>query len=182
MQEPAQRFILNMDTNTVLPKATEPTADEKVDKIYRLLHDSRMWLAQSNVDNAKEQLAAAETLVLDLRHGPSLDNTLLKEYVRQGYHSDHDVNDWVEVILGQGIVLKEACITAVKFSQGGHVHFDLVYVTHTDDNGEKNYQKLYHVPTGLINAVGVTKECPDCGADLQVNKETGDLKFIKHNT
>ena len=114
-----------------------------------------MWLAQSNIDNAKEILADAETLVLDLRHGPSLDNTMLKEYIKQGYHSDHDINEWVEVVLGNGMPpIQECCITAVKFSQGGHVHFDLVYVTHRDDDGTPNYQKMYHVPTGSINAIG----------------------------
>jgi hypothetical protein len=29
---------------------------------------------------------------------------------------------------------------------------------------------------------GVPRQCPDCGADLQVEIGTGDLKFIKHNT
>lgn len=69
------------------------------------------------------------------------------------YHADHAINDFVDVVLGNGIVLKECCITAVKFSQGGHVHFDLLYVTHRDDNGTANYQKMYHVPTGLINGL-----------------------------
>lgn len=71
------------------------------------------------------------------------------------YHADHAVNDNVEVVLGNGHLLKDCYITAVKFSQGGHVHFDLLYVTHRDDDGTANYQKLYHIPTGLINAIPV---------------------------
>jgi hypothetical protein len=155
--------------------------DEKVDKIYAMVSDARKWLAQDDIELAKALLANADVHLLDLRHGPSLG--VAKPFSGADYHSDHAINEWVEVVLGNGMPpIKECCITAVRFSQGGHVHFDLIYVTHVDDDGTKNYQKLYHVPTGLINWIGVGKECPDCGADLQVNKETGDLKFIKHNT
>lgn len=148
MQEPAQRFILNMDTNNELPKAPAPaTADEKVDKIYKIIHDARMWLAQDAIDNVKDMLAMAETIVLDLRHGPALDG-------RNPDYGYHDVDEWVEVVLGNGMSpIKECCITAVKHSQGGRVHYDLVYVTHRDDDGKANYQKLYHVPAGLINSL-----------------------------
>jgi len=91
---------------------------------------------------------------------------------RPTYHADHAINDWVEVILGNGMPpIRECCITAVKFSQGGHVHFDLLYVTHVDDDGTKNFQKLYHVPTGLINATQIQSppERPD------IFKQAGDL-------
>lgn len=143
-----------MSTNTIPVAANPRTADQKVERIYQLIADARTWLVMHNIENAQDRLATADTLALELRHGPSLDNTLLKEYVKQGYHSDHDINDWVEVVLGNGMPpIEKCCITAVKFSQGGHVHFDLVYVTHVDDDGKENYQKLYHVPTGLINAI-----------------------------
>ena len=130
-------------------KTKEVDVDGKIDKIYQILHDSRMWLALSNIENAKEQLATAETLVLDLRHGPSLNDKK-----PEGYYPDHGINDWVEVVLGNGMPpIKNCCITSVKFSQGGHVHYDILYVTSVDDDGTKNYQKLYNVPTGLINAI-----------------------------
>lgn len=69
------------------------------------------------------------------------------------FHSDHGMGERVDVVLGNGLVVKGAWITAVKFSEGGHVHFDLVYVTHEDDDGTRNFQKLYRIPTGLINKI-----------------------------
>jgi hypothetical protein len=144
-----------METN-ILPIAADPvTADQKVEKIHDLIVDARTWLAMHNIDNAQDRLATADTLALGLKHGPTLENPIVGTKAVGVYHSDYEIGEWVEVVLGNGLApIKECCITAVKFSQGCRVHFDLVYVTHTDGDGTKNYQKLYHVPTGLVNAIG----------------------------
>jgi hypothetical protein len=134
-----------MNANTI-------TADQKVDRLYELIKDARTWLAMDSIDNVKQRLESADTLALELRHGPVLEKSA--QEMLGNYHADHDVDEWVEVILGNGMPpIKDCCITAVKFSRGGHIHFDLIYVTHRDDSGTANYQKMYHVPTGLINSL-----------------------------
>ena len=72
------------------------------------------------------------------------------KYIDAKLPSDFQVNEYCNVAFNQDLTFKDACVTAVKFSQGGHIHYDLVFVTHFDDDGTKNYQNLYHVQQGFL--------------------------------
>lgn len=160
MQEPAQRLILNMNMTTIetqkLPVFSTTTA--LAEEAHGLIHDACFLIANESTHSAKILLAKADGLLHDLcNHEAYEADAETSKKVK--YLSDHGVNEWVEVVLGNGTQpIKECCITAVKFSQGGHVHYDLVYVAGADDDGTKNYQKMYHVPTGLINGLPKSEE------------------------
>jgi len=82
--------------------------------------------------------------------------------MKHQYESDFKINDFVEVAYGDAGYLKNCCVMGIHFRQGGHVFYDLAVLTHTDDDGTQNWQRLYKVPGGIITLVG---RCPKVGAE-----------------
>lgn len=64
--------------------------------------------------------------------------------------SPYRMNEQVDVKLSDDVVVKKAWIMAIKFDQGGHIHFDVVYRSGVDERGNDKYEKLHRISAGLI--------------------------------
>ena len=87
-------------------------------------------------------------------------------------------------------ILDGYCRISLVGTKDGIIHAEIVpihpldMVKHIDiikENAEKITKNCFAKPNVGDQKSQINK-CPDCGADLEVELETGNLKFLKHNT
>lgn len=62
----------------------------------------------------------------------------------------HQDGDFVSVTFFEAGIIKNCKVNGIYFKQG-HIFYDLLVMTHQDDDGKENYQRLYRVPQGLLD-------------------------------
>lgn len=68
----------------------------------------------------------------------------------------------------------DLCIVIGTYIRDGHIYYDLVILTHIDDDGTKNYQRLYRVSQGLLQ-----KDSSLPSIDLRQNRKLSTFEI--HN-
>lgn len=103
------------------------------------------------------------------------------------------INQNVQVVFPGNSKL-QGKIVKVAFNSFGDTLYDVsVPFVHTGDGQKEGHFRIHGVGEWFLSHTQEDwdkmngknpqeeKQCPDCGADLKVELETGDLKFVKHN-